>query len=856
MTTDLAWTPAGALQRSRVAPIVSVCSRTAAIRDAILADVGEVDCERVTRLQLNRMTFLSVQGRGLTSVKPGDFANLVELRSLRLTRNAIVEFPPGIFDGLVNLRFLDLEENAAVTFDEGLFAGLHNLREMYVGQPTLTELPDGIFSDLWNLERLNIQFSPRLSLAEGQFDALLNLRSLWLSYTGGQGLPRGIFRELTRLEVLSLGVSGLTDLDVDTFAGLSSLRQLFLDRNRFLELPDGLFAGLHALEDLHLDDNALSRIPDTVFALANLRHLELANNRLTGVPPAGFGNLAELRFLDLKNNRLGTLPARAFRGLDNLEELYLDGNPGAPFVIALEVERTDSRDPLAPAPAEIAVRFGRDALFASLPFDLTTDVRVQRGALSARTTTIAAGARSGGRMTVTQRSAGEGTYVHGLVPRRIEVPGFSGLSSAVAEPFVLFSPESNRLPRALGRVTPHTLTEGVPLALHRKDPRCCEIADVTSYFEDEADESLGYAARSSRTDVLRAEVAGARLLLDPVGVGEAVVSLTATDHGGLFGLHEVAVTVEPRPDHGRFDIALVFVSHVSDRQATLVAEAAQRWTEVIVGDVEDIDVSSAPITPGCGFDGPIFGGILDDVRMFVHHAPQQPRAGPRLLRASSGLPATGCVWLQTKANSWASEAEEDEQWRGTAAHEFAHALGFGILWDGHRRWRSDGDTGDFDPHFAGPLAIEAFDRAGGTDYVGPKVPVDGGHWRGTWAGYREGDVVYGELMGLGASWVDTRGVTAFDNNVLSAITVQSMADIGYEVDPGRAEPFRITPRPPGAATLPKQDLPATDGAPADQDLLSEARGDRGVDDIWPGPVTFVDASGRRLGTIDAPREGR
>ena len=74
-----------------------------------------------------------------------------------------------------------------------------------------------------------------------------------------------------------------------------------------------------------------------------------------------------------------------------------------------------------------------------------------------------------------------------------------------------------------------------------------------------------------------------------------------------------------------------------------------------------------------------------------------------------------------------------------------------------------------------PLAIEAFDAAGGTDYTGAKVPVTfrrGGHWR-----FR------GELM------------SPFGGSALSAITVQALADLGYVVDVSQADPFRL----PGSA---------------------------------------------------------
>ena len=57
-----------------------------------------------------------------------------------------------------------------------------------------------------------------------------------------------------------------------------------------------------------------------------------------------------------------------------------------------------------------------------------------------------------------------------------------------------------------------------------------------------------------------------------------------------------------------------------------------------------------------------------------------------------------------------------------------HVFGVGTLWDdfGFLQARY-GDT-----HFNGPLAIAAFNSAGGRNYPGPKVPVQrerGAHWR-------------------------------------------------------------------------------------------------------------------------------
>ncbi len=118
-------------------------------------------------------------------------------------------------------------------------------------------------------------------------------------------------------------------------------------------------------------------------------------------------------------------------------------------------------------------------------------------------------------------------------------------------------------------------------------------------------------------------------------------------------------------------------------------------------------------------------------------------------------------------------------------HEMGHVLGFGTYWNALGLLAEPSLQGGLDPHFTGPVAIAGFDSAGGSAYVGAKVPVEntGGpgtadaHWR---------DAVFGtEIM---------TGYIDFGANPLSATTIASFADLGYTVDMTAADPF-ILPSP-------------------------------------------------------------
>ena len=148
-------------------------------------------------------------------------------------------------------------------------------------------------------------------------------------------------------------------------------------------------------------------------------------------------------------------------------------------------------------------------------------------------------------------------------------------------------------------------------------------------------------------------------------------------------------------------------------------------------------------------------------------------------------------------------------------------MGVGSIWQvqGLLENPSLPDNPGADTHFPGPLAIEAFDAAGGAAYTaGAKVPVENDASPGAGDGHWRESVLDLELM---TSLLDSNEL-----NALSAITVQSLADLGYGVDVSQADAFSLV-------------LPAARRAPAVGRRIIDLRGD-----VRTGPIVVVDQRGR------------
>ena len=370
----------------------------------------------------------------------------------------------------------------------------------------------------------------------------------------------------------------------------------------------------------------------------------------------------------------------------------------------------------------------------------------------------------------------------------------------------------NRAPEMVGTIPAQTITAGQTATL-----------DVAAYFSDPDGDALTYAAESGNTGVLTVGIAGSSLTLTAVAAGTATVTVTAGDPGGLSAAATFEVSVSTPP--GGFRIDLVFASPVTATQEAAFHAAAERWMTVLA-PTELPDLGAR--TRGCG-DDPRFErhAAIDDVMIVVvFEEIDGPggtlgSAGQCWIRSASGLPSYGRMRFD------AADLERQEQigqLEELVLHEMGHVLGIGSFsWEDFGLLRDPSSEGEtLDTHFAGPLAIAAFDEAGGTGYGGAKVPVENTGGPGTWNGHWREAVMEAELM---TGWSEEGRAEP-----LSAITIQSLADLGYAVDATQADPYRLP----------------------DADAAREI--DRGRlipygDDIWRGPIVVADSEGRVVRVI-------
>ena len=696
-----------------------------------------------------------------------------------------------------------------------------------------------------------LEFALHLGLSSGitgrippELGNLSNLTSLHL---GGGSLDGAIPPELgnmSSLENLVLANNSLTGPIPPELVTLSNLRALDLMSNSLTGTIPAELGNLSNLWRIWLSYNSLTGpIPPELGNLSNLEELELASNSLTGAIPSELGNLSNLWKLWLFNNSLeGAIPPE-LGNLSNLRKLVLVGNslggaipPELGDLSQLEEMVINSCSLTGPIPPQLGNLSNLETLWLS-DNSLTGSIPSELGNLSNLEWLVLSDNSLDGQippelgdLSNLEALMLSDNSLTGSIPR--ELGDLGKLEDLDLDRNEL----SGTIPGELGDLSrlrnlalySNKLSGGIP-------PELGDLAnletlwlygnELTGPLPSELGSLSGLERLRVHLNQLEGEVPSTFLDLGDLKLfwfGKNDDLCAPSTSAFTIWLNGMDDWVGDRcRDREVFDLEVRFTSGVSGTVRSRLEEARQEWADILIDtEFQDIDINRKVDCGGITR----YIGTVDDHMAWVHidsidgEGGILAYAGYCIERTKDGTPVLSRVIFDEDD---IDGMLDHDALVPIAFHELAHGLGFsGHHWDKYGLLEKGSDA-----HFTGELAIEAFDEAGGEDYEGNKVPIQlwvYGHWR---------ESVFGdEMMSTSVSLGD-------DDLPISAITLQSMAEIGYEVDLSLADDYE----------LPDPSLPP----PAMRREKDPTVFDLGNDVVW-GPVTVVDADGRVVRVIPPP----
>uniref|UniRef100_A0A8B9KW76 Si:ch211-117l17.7 n=1 Tax=Astyanax mexicanus TaxID=7994 RepID=A0A8B9KW76_ASTMX len=294
---------------------------------------GGVQCTgAITDIPAPQLRSIKLSSNALSVLPPGVFRRLVNLEQLHLDGNQLVSLSPDMFEGLGNLTELDISKNQISQLDANTFQDMTSLYHLNLAGNLLRKLPQTLFHNLMQLKSLILTSNKLETLEEGSFDHLHNLLVLMLHKNQIQDLPPKLFWHMPSLLTLTMSGNQLSYLPAESLYFLPNLTKLTLYNNPLISLPDQLVGRMPRLKELYLYNTNLSTVPWNLFAnMTGLMSLNLhINEKLTSLPRNLFSrifyNLPKLAKLELSNNYLKNLPGDTFLDLNSLQSVTLGHN--------------------------------------------------------------------------------------------------------------------------------------------------------------------------------------------------------------------------------------------------------------------------------------------------------------------------------------------------------------------------------------------------------------------------------------------------------------------------------------------------------------------------------------------------
>ena len=228
-----------------------------------------------------------------------------------------------------------------------------------------------------------------------------------------------------------------------------------------------------------------------------------------------------------------------------------------------------------------------------------------------------------------------------------------------------------------------------------------------------------------------------------------------------------------------FQIELQFTSNLNKRQQESFAKGVRKWQSVIAGDIP----GAAEIPKGlsiCNQPPQANNTLIDDMIVFVGTAKIDgtggiiAQSGPCAFDKNNFIRAGSILMDEADIGNLQNAGSLDN----VALHELGHVLGLGSEWAAKNLVGNDnsslvylGANGVVGQQDIGGIGQPIVENLGGTGTAGE-------HWKAT--------VYPNELM------TGIFGNPSNGNQPLSALTVEALVDLGYQVNVTNADPFVIS----------------------------------------------------------------
>jgi Leishmanolysin len=235
---------------------------------------------------------------------------------------------------------------------------------------------------------------------------------------------------------------------------------------------------------------------------------------------------------------------------------------------------------------------------------------------------------------------------------------------------------------------------------------------------------------------------------------------------------------------GSFNIDLGFIGTLTASQRKAFEDAATRWESIVTkstGSAQSVSISEQD----CDFvayEGPI-NSLRIELRITEIDGPGKilGQAGPCLFWKENGLPSYGVMEFDSAD---VAELEAKGGFSLVVLHEMGHVLGFGSIWEKPDKAVLDEPCRSNEgaaPGFKGPGAVAQFGVLGGNG----NPPIENNYGQGTRCSHWDEGFFDNELM------TGFLGSSSGNPVSFSALTIASMADLGYQVNSGAAEAYSV-----------------------------------------------------------------